>query len=170
MKGFLIGTLIFLLASFSALASGDHADREFVTGARFDLVKVNDVLVGTYDLIPIWAEKECGSHIRGFYKKGSEILHFSVEMKDRKLTGTFGDLTIQFLKIDKENKDIILKNGEREISVRYAFESFESPHFHDITFSFLNGHDLPSVVRLDGECCMGSMIFYSIFFYGIAAL
>ena len=85
MKSFLVVTLLFLLASFSAVASGDHADREFITGAGFDLVKVNDILVGTYNLIPIWAEKKCGSHIRGIYKKGSEISHFSVEMKNRKL-------------------------------------------------------------------------------------
>ena len=67
MKKLLLSLLcaMFFIGGVSASDEG-HPEREFLTGSGFDLVKVNDVLVGTFNLIPIWAEKACGEYIKGF--------------------------------------------------------------------------------------------------------
>jgi hypothetical protein len=169
MKKILSIAILVLLTSFFAFGSGDHPDREYLTGSGFDLIKVNDVLVGTFGLVPIWAEKECGSHIKGLYKKGEENAEFIVKVEDQQLVGSFGSNLIAFNRIDRENNNIILKIGENEVSVHYEAEIVENPHLKNITFTFTN-NETPYEVKLEGECCLGSVIFYSIFLYGITSI
>ncbi len=171
MKKILAISLIGIFASLPVFASdAGHPDREFITGAGFDLVKVNDVLVGTFNLIPIWADKKCGDHINGLYKKGTEVAEFSVGKLNEVLTGSFGEKRITYAGFDKERSIIKLQDGELTIGVHFASESFEGGHHKQITFTFLSSKGNTREIKLDGECCMGSAIYYAIFFYGIMTI
>jgi len=169
MKKFLVALGVF--ACLLVSAEGDHNAKETITGSGFDLVHVNSILVGTYNIIPIWAEKICGSHIRGKVKVGEETLDFSVEMIDKKITGMFKDLKVQFAKMDIANKKIILKAGEELVEINFTTQGYDAEEGHNfgITFNF-NSKGEEHSIFLDGESCYGSMIFYSIFFYGITSL
>lgn len=166
MKLFLAFLLTMTLA-FSAFAEGDHAEREDITGSGFVMAHVKEVLVGTVNNIPVWATKTCGDKIEGQYKKTAdgEVEQFLVANVDRKLTGTFGEKVVQFAGLDRDNSTIMLKDGDQTINVKYETESFDGEHYHGITWKF-NGKE----IHLDGEGCLGSMIFYSLFFYGLSSL
>ncbi|MFH1618942.1 MAG: hypothetical protein ABIG11_03470 [bacterium] len=151
-------------------AEGTHPEKEFFKGSGFDLVKVNDVMVGLYNLMPIWADKACGDHIKGLYKAGKDIGEFSVVVKDKKPMGTFGENTVSFVRIDKEKKAIVLQSSAGEVYVYYSYAGTNGEHMMNIDFRFdgLNGRQ--HHVMLEGECCLGSVIFYSIFLYGVTGL
>lgn len=158
-------TALLLIASLSAFASGGgHADKEPIVGSGFDLVLVNGIIVGTYNLIPIWAEKKCGSHIRGTYKVGEEIKNFAVQKVDGKLTGTFGDRKVLFAGLDKPNKKIMVKFNDETIIVTWEAESFENGHYHNVDLMFGDFN-----INIQGEACLGSLIFYSLFFTGLTS-
>ena len=167
----LLVTFLFAVLSISAFGHGDHGEREEIKGSGFDFAKVKDIIVGTFDNYPVWAEKKCGSHIRGQYKKDAEgeIKTFSVEVVDQVISGTFGDKKINFVGVDRENKIIKLSMGDVAVPIHYKTESFEDGHFHGITWTF-TVHGEEHNVYLDGECCLGSMIFYSVFFYGLTTI
>ncbi|MFH1729099.1 MAG: hypothetical protein ABIA04_11860 [Pseudomonadota bacterium] len=175
-KSFLF--LSILLFPVYLLASEGHADKEFIKGAGFDLVHVNHVLVGTYNLIPVWAEKECGSHIKGQYKTGEEIKEFGVIAEEGKpITGYFEGYAISFSGLDPDNKIITLNINDdltnesfsADFQIRFEFEDFADGHMKNITFYLNNGKEDLSV-KLEGECCYGSAIFYSILFFGLSIL
>ncbi|MCK5071972.1 MAG: hypothetical protein KAQ98_01000, partial [Bacteriovoracaceae bacterium] len=71
--------------------------------------------------------------------------------------------------VDRENKIIKLSMGDVAVPIHYKTESFEDGHFHGITWTF-TVHGEEHNVYLDGECCLGSMIFYSVFFYGLTTI
>jgi len=177
MKKLVLVFLVLFVSTF-AIANGEHADKEFITGSGFDLVHVNHILVGTYNLIPVWAEKICGSHIKGQIKLGKEIKEFVVKKIDGKLTAKFPGRTFKFSGFDKENKTIYISDDEygREIAIRYDMQDVEDVHLVKVSFNAdavtgINPDDVRSFdVFLDGECCYGSLIYYALFLTGLVAM
>lgn len=165
MKKLLLALLV--LVPFSlAIASDEPHPTEYILGAGFNMTKTNDIIVGTYNAIPFWAEKKCGSHIRGIYKKEDAIKEFSVVLNQGKLEGVFGNVAISFVKFDKENRNITLNVNGAEVVVHFEYVSFADGHFKNITFTFGNGF----TVALMGEACGGSTMFYAIFLVGVTLL
>ena len=132
--------IVFFVSTITWADDHDPNKKEFFSGSDFSFTKINGIIVGTVGVIPVWAEKVCGSHIKGIYKKEKNINKFSVEVVDKKLVGNFGEKnTLVFSKMDKENQIIHLLNDKEEILIRFSAESFSNNHFNNITFSFTNG-------------------------------
>ncbi len=154
-----------LLSSLSLFATEQHQETEFITGSGFDIIKTGDAMSGTINGEQLIADKNCGNHIIGTLGQNQ----FSVKTLNGKLQGQFGNTTVVFAGIDKNNSAIIVKIGEEFIPVFYTSEGFADGHFQGITFNFeLNGHDFS--IHLDGEACMGSMMYYTIFMVGVETL
>lgn len=170
MRKSLLALLCIVFFVSGVFTEGTHPEKEFFKGSGFDFVKVNDIIVGTFNLIPVWADKSCGNYIKGLYKTGNEIKEFSVLVKDKKLTGTFGKKEIVFETIDKEKKEIILSSEGNKFVFTYNFAGTNGGHLVDFTFNFQGIDNNFYVVRLDGECCLGSVIFYSVFLTGLTSL
>lgn len=172
MKRMLIAMSLVILGSFSAYAEGDHNPVETITGSGFDMKHLNDdIVMGTFNNIPIWSEKQCGSHIRGFYRINKETKEFSVGVVDKKLTGTFPAVTFQFAGIDKAKQNMMIDVNGQMVAVHYETDSFnaEEGHYNGLTFSFEN-NGKQYTVKVDGEACLGSMAYYAVFFYGITTI
>ncbi|MCG2725428.1 MAG: hypothetical protein L6420_04070 [Elusimicrobia bacterium] len=171
MKKLLLSLLCAVFFVGGAFASDEgHPDREFLTGSGFEFVKVNDVLVGTFNLIPIWAEKACGDHIKGFYKVGKDVKEFSVIIKDGKLTGTFGKRVIVVEGVDPQKKEITLTSGGNKFIFKYNNGGTNGAHLVNLQFDFQGIDQNNYNVTLDGECCLGSVMFYSVFITGVTSL
>ena len=111
--------LALVLLTQPVFASEEHAPKEFITGSGFDLVHVQDILVGTFELMPVWAEKKCGSHIRGIYRQAETTKEFAVEIIEtngvKKITGSFNGKSIAFKKLDRQNQVLFLDVNGKEI-------------------------------------------------------
>jgi hypothetical protein len=162
-------SLCLILLATNSFANTEHNEKEFITGSGFDMTKINDIIVGSYNMIPVWAEKVCGSHIKGTFRKDTTPGEFSVLIENKKLIGRFAGVTIGIAGIDKEKQIITLSvvgpEGTSTSEVHFAYESFAENHFQNITFEF-DGN----TVKLEGEACLGSTMFFSIFLKGMTLL
>ena len=170
MKKLLLSLLCAMFFIGGVSAHEDHPEREFLKGSGFDFVKVNDVLVGTFNLIPIWAEKSCGEYIKGFYKTGEEVKTFEVGIKDGKLTGTFGNRVIVVEGVDTEKKEITLLSEGNKFIFKYDYAGTDGAHLINLQFDFQGIDQSHYIVALEGECCLGSVMFYSVFITGVTSL
>ena len=162
-------SLCLILLATSSFASTEEHNKEFITGSGFNMTKIGDIIVGTYDMIPIWAEKVCGSHIKGTYRKGTTAGEFSVLIEDKKLIGRFADVTLGIAGIDKEKQIITLSvvspQGTSTTEIRFTSEGFADGHYENMTFDF-DG----KIVKLQGKACLGSTMFLSMLLKGMTIL
>lgn len=105
-------------------------------------------------------------HAAFLFQFGKKVENFSINLNDDKvIVASFGSKTFSFSSFDRDNQRIILSQDGENHSISFTYEKFHHNHYQNIVF---NMKDIS--IEFDGEACPGSLIYYSMFLYGILSL